>query len=274
MKTRVTSANHFENDPSTYAAYLKTPEGRLRADLSFANLRDFLATSQGFNPSRALDLGSGTGDAAIRLARLGVHVTLLDSSAAMLELAQWAVAKAGVGDMVAVKHGDAAQALGIFHAESFNVILCHNLLEYVEDPSAVVCGAARLLRDSSAILSLLVRSQAGEVLKAALKTGNLASAEENLNASWAHESLYRGTVRLFTPESLDALLLGAGLTVKGRRGVRIVSDYLPEEISRTTEHDHIFSLERKLGNRPEFFGVARHMQILAGSETPRSGEGE
>ena len=49
----------------------------------------------------ALDLGCGTGATAIRLARLGIHVTLLDSSPAMLDIAKRAAQEAGVTDKLA-----------------------------------------------------------------------------------------------------------------------------------------------------------------------------
>src|ERR1700741_3537565 len=122
---------------------------------------------------------------------------------------------------------------------SFDVVLCHNILEYVDDPVAVLRGAARAMRDSSAILSVIVRNQAGEVLKAAIQAGDLAAAEQNLTAQWGHESLYAGKVRLFTAESLQALLTEASLAVTAKRGLRVVSDYLPARVSLSAEYDRI-----------------------------------
>jgi S-adenosylmethionine-dependent methyltransferase len=270
MKTGVKSESRFENDASRYAAYLETPEGRLRADLAFANLQEFLPASAGVNPLRALDLGCGTGAAAVRLARLGIHVTLLDSSATMLALAERTIVKAGVSDKITVKRSDAAQLADIFQTGSFDIILCHNLLEYVDDPGAVLRGAERVMRDSSAILSVLVRNQAGEVLKAVLQTGDLAAAEHNLTAEWGQESLYGGGVRLFTSEALETILKDGSLTIKARRGVRVIADYLPAQISQSAEYERIFALERKLGKRREFFGVARYMHCLASCATPGS----
>lgn len=270
MKTTVTGENRFENDGIRYAAYLGTPEGRLRTDLALANLQEFLPVTAGFNFLRALDLGCGTGAAAVRLARLGIHVTVLDASATMLELAERTIVEAGVTDKITVKHGDAAHLADIFHPDSFDFVLCHNLLEYVDDPGAVLRGAVRVMRDSSAILSLLVRNQTGEVMKAALQTGDLAAAEHNLTADWGDESLYGGKVRLFTSEALEAILKDASLALKARRGVRVVSDYLPKEISRSAEYERIYALERKLGKRREFFGVARYMHYLASWATPGS----
>ena len=270
MKTRVKSESRFENDASRYAAYLETPEGRLRADLAFANLQEFLPASAGVNSMRALDLGCGTGAAAVRLARLGIHVTLLDSSATMLALAERTIVEAGVSDKITVKRGDAAQLADIFQTGSFDIILCHNLLEYVDDPGAGLRGAVRVMRDSSAILSVLVRNQAGEVLKAVLQTGDLAAAEHNLTAEWGQESLYGGRVRLFTSKALEAILKDASLKINARRGVRVIADYLPAQISRSAEYERILALERKLGKRRKFFGVARYMQCLASRATPGS----
>jgi hypothetical protein len=122
--------------------------------------------------------------------------------------------------------------------------------------------AARLLRNSSAVLSLLVRSQAGEVLKAAIQAGDLGAADEALDSEWAHESLYGGKVRMFTLEKMRNLMSAASLRVIAERGVRIVSDYLPPKVSRDEEYQRIFQLERKLGSRAEFVASARYMQFL------------
>jgi S-adenosylmethionine-dependent methyltransferase len=265
----MTASDDFERcqtDAAKYAAYLETPEGQLRLDLAFANLQDFLP--QVTRSLHALDLGCGTGAIAVRLARLGLHVTLLDASEAMLDFAKRAAQEAGVTERIALKHGDAAQFANLFHGESFDVILCHNILEYVADPCAVLRSAAGALRDPSSMISVLVRNQAGEVLKTAIRDGDLAATEQNLTAEWGHESLYGGRVRLFTTESLQAMLLESSLAIAAERGVRVLSDYLPPRVSRTDEYQRILELERKLGSRPEFAAVARYMHCVAHRVAP------
>jgi SAM-dependent methyltransferase len=263
MEKRPANADfeRFQAGAAKYAAYLNTPAGRLRLDLAFANLQDFLPRAG--QSLLALDLGGGTGAIAVRLAQLGLHVAVLDVSVPMLDFAERAAREAGVAGRIALKHGDAAQFANLFPAESFDVILCHNILEYVDDPSAVLRHAARALRAPSSIISVLVRNQAGEVLKAAVQDGDLAASEHNLTAEWAHESLYGGRVRLFTAQSLHAMLLESSLAITAELGVRVMSDYLPPKVSRNEEYERIFELERKLGRRAEFAAVARYTQCLA-----------
>jgi S-adenosylmethionine-dependent methyltransferase len=265
-RTKITTMavnERFQNGAQDYAAYLETLEGRLRTDLAFGNLEDFLHRAQVEKSLSALDVGSGTGAMAVRLARFGIHVTLLDSSRAMLEIAKRTAQEAGVTDKVVLQHGDATRLTNLFHPASFDVILCHNVLEYLDDPTAVLCGAAHTLRDSSAILSVLVRNRAGEVFKAAIQAGDLAVAETNLTAEWGQESLYGGRVRLFTPDSLQAMLKAESLAVIAERGIRVLADYLPSRISRSAEYERILELERKLSSRPEYAAVARYTQCFA-----------
>lgn len=269
--TAKADSGRFLSGADKYAAYLETPEGRLRSDLAFANLQDFLPSPKTKPSMRALDLGCGTGAAALRLARLGMDVTLLDSSPQMLEISKRTAQEAGVSNNVALQLGDATRLTDLFPAGSFDVILCHNVLEFLDDPIDVLRGAARALRDSPAILSVLVRNRTGEVFKAAIQAGDLAAAESTLTAEWGQESLYDGPVRLFTSDSLKAMLKASSLAVIAERGVRVLADYLPPRISRSAEYDRIFELERKLGTRPEFAAVARYIQIIA-CHSPSRGE--
>ena len=273
--TAKADSGRFQSGAEKYAAYLQTPEGRLRFDLAFANLQDFLPLPQTMQSLRALDLGCGTGAAAVRLARLGIHTMLLDSSPAMLDIARHAAKDAGVEDKIAIRQGDAAQVANLLPAGSFDIVLCHNVLEYVDDPNAVLAAAARVLRSDSTrigILSVLTRSRAGEVLKAGIQAGDLSAAERNLTSVWGHESLFGGPVRLFTLDSMQIMANAASLAVAAQRGVRAISDYLPSQISRTEEYQRIFDLERKLAVLPEFAAVARYIQIIAQHSGGSSGQ--
>ena len=263
-------AERFQREADKYVTYLETPEGRLRIDLAFANLRESLP--QVAQPRNALDLGGGTGAIAVRLARLGFKVTLLDASQPMLDFAERAAHNAGVAERIALKQGDAGQLATLFPPGTFDLILCHNVLEFVADPGAVLRSVARALRGPAGMISVLVRNQPGEVLKAALLNGDLAAAERNLSADCGDESLYGGSVRLFTRENLKAMLDESSFALIAERGVRVVADYLPLKVSRSDEYERIFGLERKLGSRLEFAAVARYVHCIAHRLGPVAGD--
>jgi S-adenosylmethionine-dependent methyltransferase len=252
------------HDAVKYAAYLKTPEGRLRLDLAFVHLQEFLPQDK--RSLRALDVGCGTGAAAVRLAQLGFQVTMVDSSASMLNYSRTAAQAAGVADRIAVEQSDASQLARRFDARSFGVIVCHNLLEYIENPSALLRAVSKMLRNTSSVISIMVRNQAGDVLKSAIQSGDLSAAGNSLDAEWGRESLNGGEVRLFRLEGLRAMMKAASLTVIAERGVRVLSDYLPGQVSRDSEYERIFELERNLGARADFAAIARYVQFIAHRE--------
>lgn len=150
-------AIRFE-DPDKYASYLKTPAGRFRCDLGWENLSRFLPNSA--FQRHALELGGGTGSMSVRLAKMESGVVLLDSSQEMLGIARKEAEGRGIAERISFRHADASQEL--FAAESFDIVLCHNLLEYLADPATIVAKMAHALRKDG-VVSVLVRNRAGEV---------------------------------------------------------------------------------------------------------------
>lgn len=263
---RRVNTSRFESGAEKYAAYLATTEGRLRVDLAWENLRAFLPQcAVGCSPElrRALDLGGGTGALAVRLAGFGFDVVVVDSSDAMLALAEQAARAAGVSSSISLRHAGAAELSKEFPTACFDVVVCHSLLEYVENLAEVLCAIRRLLRGAGAAASILVRNRLGEVLKAAIQSGDLDLAETNLSAEWAAESLYGESARLFDAADLRSRLREAGLKVVAERGVRVIADYLPASLLQDERaYARIFALETMLGERPEFAGIARYTQFL------------
>jgi 2-polyprenyl-3-methyl-5-hydroxy-6-metoxy-1,4-benzoquinol methylase len=86
-------------DAAAYSDYLRTVGGRLRVDLAWENLREFLPPKP---QRRALDVGCGTGEMALRLAGLGFQVTALDASDTMLAETKRTAAEAGLQALISV----------------------------------------------------------------------------------------------------------------------------------------------------------------------------
>ena len=160
--------------------------------------------------------------------RLGHEVVLLDSSDQMLRIARQDADAWNVTPRISFCHADTGQLRELFAAESFGVVVCHNLLEYSEVPSTTVRDMAHVLRNDG-VLSILVRNRAGEVLKDAAKSGDWKLATANLTAETVVDTLYGNRMRLFAPADLHEMLAGTGLEMVAEHGVRVFFDYLAQQ---------------------------------------------
>jgi ubiquinone/menaquinone biosynthesis C-methylase UbiE len=99
-------------------------------------------TSQG----QAADLGCGPGYLVVELARQapGLHVTGVDLSDEMLAAAERFASRAGLGDSVAFRKGDAAEIP--FPDASLDLVVSTLSLHHWSDPVAVLDEIARVLR--------------------------------------------------------------------------------------------------------------------------------
>ena len=116
-----------------------------------ARLRDLVEGPNRLPPGRALDIGCGTGDASIYLARHGWHVTGLDFVNRALARARRKAAAAGVN--VRFVQGDATR-LASYGLGPFDLVVDNGCLHglsdegrdaYVRDVTGVVSPGGRLI---------------------------------------------------------------------------------------------------------------------------------
>lgn len=119
------------------------------------------AASQG-GVGRLLDIGTGTGQLLERLAPLSASATALDRSPEMLRLAR---SRLGLpeGAAVEMRQGDLAQLP--FDDASFDTVLLHQVLHYVEDPAAALLEAARVVAPGGKLIVADYAAHAQEELR-------------------------------------------------------------------------------------------------------------
>lgn len=114
---------------------------------------------QGRRFTRILDVACGDGSASIPLFQAGNELTLLDMSAAMLEIAKCKL-PANLSGEVHFVNDDFLRA--DLPASSFDLIICLGLIAHVDSPAEVIAKIARLLAPGGTVV--MEGSDAGHFL--------------------------------------------------------------------------------------------------------------
>jgi SAM-dependent methyltransferase len=176
---------------------------------------------------RVLDVGMGQGTQALRLLRAGHRVTGLERDARMLSVAHEALAAEpeGVRERMRIIEGDGRDTGVHFLPGSFDVVLCHGVLMYVEEPDPLVAGLARMLAPGG-LLSLLVRNGDALAMRPGL-SGDWPAALAAFDTT-AYTNRLGLEVRADRLEALTATLAGIGAPLHAWYGVRVFTDTAPD----------------------------------------------
>jgi S-adenosylmethionine-dependent methyltransferase len=200
-------------------------------------------------PQRVLDVAGGNGVEAVRLAALGHEVTVLDPAGAMLRTAIESADAHGVADRLHVVQAGALDAPEVFAGHEFDVVLCHNLLHFLEEPREVLSAVVAPLR-AGGLLSVLGPNADFEPVHAAVRDLDPTGAE-------------RALAREASVGELVALLAELGVEEVVRYGVRCVSDLLPTVGDDPAFLERLESLEVAMADRMPHLLTARFFHLVA-----------
>jgi ubiquinone/menaquinone biosynthesis C-methylase UbiE len=98
----------------------------------------------GATPFNVLDLGAGTAQIPIELARRApnVHITAVDAAASMLALARTNIAAARLDDRINFTLADAKRLP--FESASFSVVISNSIVHHLPEPRAAIAEAIRV----------------------------------------------------------------------------------------------------------------------------------
>jgi len=166
-----------------------------------------------------IDVGGGTGGFAVPIAVSGHRVTVIDASPDALASLARRSADAGVAARVTGLQGDGDQLAALIEPAAADMVLCHSVLEQVDDPAAVMASIRAALRPGG-VASVVVANRYGTALARAL-AGQLGSAQALLAEP---DPAAR---RRYDVDSVTALVRAAGFEVEAVAGVRVVADLVP-----------------------------------------------
>jgi ubiquinone/menaquinone biosynthesis C-methylase UbiE len=115
------------------------------------------AVRMGVAGGRVLDVGTGPGRIAIRIAKLNPRLSIdaIDLSTSMLALAERNAREQGVGDRIHFSRGDAKRIP--FADGTFDLVVCHNMLHQLANPLSTVKEIVRVTKPQGALLIRDVR---------------------------------------------------------------------------------------------------------------------
>ncbi|MEU9630425.1 methyltransferase [Streptomyces luteogriseus] len=241
------------------------PRASLRTAVVWEVLQDALdrrVKATGRESLDVLDTGGGSGNFAVPAARLGHRVTVVDPSPNALFALERRAAEAGVADRVKGVQGDAHGLFDVAERGGYDVVLCHGVLEYVDDPAEGVRNVVAALR-AEGVLSLLAAGLGGAVLARAL-AGHFKEARQALDDPNGRWGTGDPVPRRFTAEQLAGLVEGAGLRVGAVHGVRVFADLVPGVLVDTEPGalEALLKLEEAAAELPAFHSVATQLHVL------------
>lgn len=207
-----------------------------------------------------VDIGGGTGGFAVPLAELGHALTVVDPSPDALATLDRRAQASDVAGRVRAIQGDTDTLLDLIAPDSADLVLCHSLLEVLDDPELTLrLIAAVLRRDGS--LSLLVANRAAAVLARAVG-GHFADAQRALADPAGRWGEADGAIRRYDGEQLLAMVAAAGLSVEQLHGVRVVADLVPGAMA-DADGQSLVAVELALAGVSPYRDIATQLHVLA-----------
>ncbi|WP_433509917.1 methyltransferase domain-containing protein [Nonomuraea sp. CA-143628] len=235
----------------------------MRTAVVWAALRAVLAeraAATGRDGLDIVDAGGGTGGFAVPLAELGHTVTVVDPSPDSLAALERRAKEKGVG--VRALQGDAADLGDLLDHDSADLVICHSVLEYVEDPISALTAVAGVLRAGGAV-SVLAANPVSSAIHRAL-AGQFDEARAVLSdprGSWGDRD---PTPRRYTAETLAQLLAATGFTVGEVHGVRVFADLVPSRLvdGEPGAAEALVALEQAAAAHPVLRDIATQLHVL------------
>ena len=193
----------------------RRPSGGDPVDVALTALIDAIAVAT------VVDVGGGSGTRAVPLALHGATVTVVDSSVDALAILHRRAADAGVADRVSGVQADAESLASVISPEGADLVLCHHLLEEVDDPAAVVAAMATAVRPGGHV-SVLAAGRLGAVIGQTL-AGRFLQAGTTLADPDGRFGSADPLRRRFDVAAISDLFAAAGLTVTSVTGVGVLS---------------------------------------------------
>ena len=238
--------------------------GPVRTEVMWQAVLDAVALAGGDATAiDILDLGGGTGSDAVRLALSGHRLTVVDPSPDALASLHRRSVEEGVGGAVDGIQGDTSDLAEHVDSASVDLVLCHGVLEYVDDPSQALAAISKVLRPGGHV-SVVVASRHAAVFARAL-AGDFVNAVSLFTTTASDWDTRTDGPRRFILAEVQELLSTHGFTVLDTSALRVFADLVPSVIVDTEPgaRAQLYALEQLVKKSPEFAALSTGIQSIA-----------
>lgn len=238
--------------------------GPVRAEVMWQAVVDAVQDAGGSKgPLDIVDLGGGTGGAAVRLAEQGHRLRVVDPSPDALASLHRRSSETGVEDLVTGIVGDADDLGDHVEADSADLVLCHGVLEIIDDPHQALSAIAATLR-ANGRASIVVAGRLASVLAKAL-SGDFAAAEQIYRANPDQWDVRVDGPRRYSEDEIVSLMSQAGLYTERSQALRVFVDLVPSAMvdSDPGSRAQLFALEQLVKEQGDFGSIAGGIHAIA-----------
>ena len=199
---------------------------------------------------RILDFGSGEGDTAAHFAQ--------DNDVTAVE--PWADMLSRRAEGAYTQLQGSIETVQAMPASSFDLVICHNVLEYVDDKAAYLAELARVVKPGG-YMSLAKHNRAGRVMQMAVLLNDFAMANTLLDGGNGTTSQF-GDIRYY--EDGDALRWLPGFSREKLWGCRTFWDLQQKQECHTDPawQEKMLALETRVSVLPQYQAVAFFHHLL------------
>lgn len=243
----------------------EAPISRIEAELAFRYLYRHVegALRRNSGELNVLDVGSGVGEVALRFAALGHKVTMLEPQACLLSSAEER-ARQQLPDRNGYMRflNERIEDLEECQVDEFDLIICHETIEYVDDVLKAFNVITRVLKPRG-ILSLVFLNRYGLILEKVLKEGNVQEAMDTFEMEEFSTRLHRGHGHLYSDGEIMSLLEPIGYNIDGQYGLIIFSEFIDCSLFEDGQcYKGMLELEERAGEEPHLKSIGKFVHLI------------
>lgn len=253
--------NSFEAGMARWKADQDTPWKRFIYQLVENNLRRHIAVDS--PPLTILDAGGGNGIDSLALARMNHQVNIVDTSQQMLNEASSNAALAGVSARVNTHAIDLLSIAREFPENHFDFVLCHNVIQFVDNLQSLLEVLYRVLRPGG-FLSLITINQYSQLYQSAYLDQDLETAYQRLDENQHSHSIFDVAMKVYAADQLIQWLESQGYALEKHYGIGClyfdwVEDGSPQARKKI---EKLKKLEVALMDHEPYKRSARYFQLI------------